>query len=665
MKKLLLFVIPLMVCCHPASGQTDHVDSLRKAYQKNKQDSTLALLLVERSSSDYLTTNTDSGMICARQGLDLSRRIHYKKGEVRSLAAIAVFLNINGDLPGALKVTFEALPEAISINEMRVVASCYNTRGLTYSILKDHKKSLDNYYAGKSIVEKFHMNDLLIVELNNISREYLDANKLDSALFFTQKAYNLALKLNMTKNLGYMIRNFGIIQFKKRNYAASITYYNKSIKTIPGGKNHYLLSEDHRRMAEAYQAIHQTDSCINHAKVAFEQAELDRNPDQVLRATKLLTEVYLSKNDFKEAFEYQQIMIKAQDSLFSQQKTLQVQNLAYNEEQRKQQIEAAAIAYKNRVRFYTLIAVAAVFVLLASILLFANHKRRRANKLLHQRNEQIQTQHKALEKTLSELKTRQTQLIQSEKMASLGELTAGIAHEIQNPLNFVNNFSEVSAEMVDELADELKNEKRDRGLEEELLSDLKQNLEKITHHGKRADGIVKNMLQHSRAGSGVAQLTDVNTLADEYMRLSYHGLRAKDKDFNSLTVTNLASDLPKIKVIPQDIGRVLLNLFNNAFYAVQQKQKTAAPGYKPEVSVTTFVENGHIFIKVKDNGIGIPDNIKDKILQPFFTTKPTGEGTGLGLSLSYDIIVKGHGGKINIESKEGEGAEFIIDLLIA
>lgn len=285
-----------------------------------------------------------------------------------------------------------------------------------------------------------------------------------------------------------------------------------------------------------------------------------------------------------------------------------------------------------------------------------------ANEELSEKQEEIITQRDQLAETVTELKTTQQQLIQSEKLASLGELTAGIAHEIQNPLNFVNNFSEVSAEMVDELADELKNEKRDRGLEDELLADLKQNLEKITHHGKRADGIVKNMLQHSRAGSGEVQLTDINTMADEYMRLAYHGLRAKDKDFNSATVTNLASDLPKINVIPQDIGRVLLNLFNNAFYAVQQKQRKAAPGYKPEVSVTTLTDKKHVVIKVRDNGTGIPDEIKDKILQPFFTTKPTGEGTGLGLSLSYDIVVKGHGGSISIDTKEGEFTEFTVQL---
>ncbi len=662
MKKLLLFAISLLVCCHLASAQTGHVDSLRKAYQKNKQDSTLALLLVERSSTDYLTTNTDSGMICARQGLYLSRRIHFKKGEVRSLAAMAIFLNISGDLPGSLKITFEVLPEAISIHETRVVASCYNTRGLTYSTLKDHKKSLDNFYAAKNVAEKSHMTDFMIVDYNNISREYLDFNKLDSALYFTQKAYDLALKVKMTKNLGYMIRNFGIIQFKKKNYAAAINYYSKSIKTIVGGKNHYLLSEDHRRIAEVYQAMHQTDSCIDHAKKAFDHAKLDKSPDQVQRAAKLLTEVFLAKNDFKEAFGYQQIMIKAQDSLFSQQKTLQVQNLAYNEEQRKQQIEAAAIAYKNRVRFYTLMAVVGVFVLLASILLFANTKRRKANKLLHQRNEQIQTQHKALEKTLSELKTRQTQLIQSEKMASLGELTAGIAHEIQNPLNFVNNFSEVNAELLDEMQQEI-----DKGNFEDvkaIAASIKENEQKITQHGKRADGIVKGMLQHSRTNTGERQLVDMNELTDEFLRLAYHGLRAKDKLFNAEMTTHYGPDLPKISVVQQNIGRVMLNLFNNAFYAVNLKAKTAGAGYKPELTVTTLSEHGKVIIKIKDNGNGIPEDIKDKIMQPFFTTKPTGEGTGLGLSLTYDMIVKEHGGSIDINSVEGEGAEFIIQLPI-
>ncbi|MBS1529765.1 MAG: GHKL domain-containing protein, partial [Bacteroidetes bacterium] len=266
----------------------------------------------------------------------------------------------------------------------------------------------------------------------------------------------------------------------------------------------------------------------------------------------------------------------------------------------------------------------------------------------------------SLETTLNELQSTQTQLIQSEKMASLGELTAGIAHEIQNPLNFVNNFSDVSTELVDEMQTELKNGDKDEAIA--ISEDIKQNLEKIRHHGKRADAIVKSMLQHSRTSSGQKEPTDINALADEYLRLAYHGLRAKDKDFNAELITHFDANLPKVEAVPQDIGRVLLNVINNAFYAVQQKAKTAGAGYKPEVELSTAQQNGSVIISVKDNGNGIPDAIKDKIMQPFFTTKPTGEGTGLGLSLSYDIVVKGHGGKINVESKEGEGSEFTVML---
>jgi two-component system NtrC family sensor kinase len=275
---------------------------------------------------------------------------------------------------------------------------------------------------------------------------------------------------------------------------------------------------------------------------------------------------------------------------------------------------------------------------------------------------QVNERTSELNQSLTHLKQTQTQLIQSEKMASLGELTAGIAHEIQNPLNFVNNFSDVNREMLIELREEL-----DKGDIEEakaIAIDIEQNEQKINHHGKRADSIVKGMLEHSRSTSGQKEPTDINQLADEYLRLAYHGLRAKDKSFNAELTTRFDKNLPNINIIPQDIGRVLLNLFNNAFYAVSQKRKTAGANYKPEVSVTTSTKNGWVMIKVKDNGIGMPDAIKEKIMQPFFTTKPTGEGTGLGLSLTYDMVVKGHGGIIEVVSKEGEGSEFTISLPI-
>ncbi len=662
MKKLLVFTALFLACCSFAFAQKTTFDSLQKAYQKNKQDTTLVQYLFTKSMEKYLTTNVDSGMLLSRQALALSRKIHYKKGEVQSLAGVATYLNISGDMPGSLKVTFEALPEALKIHEMRTVASCYNTRGLMYSTLKDHKKALDNYYAALDVVKKCHYNDLLVVEMNNISRQYLDMNKLDSALYFTQKDYDFALKSHQVANLGYLIRNFGIIQFKKGDLQGAINFYNKSLKDTSTRNNHYLQSEDYRRIAEVYQKLNHTDSCIDYAKKAFEQAKLDRNPDLVQRTTKLLTDEFLSKGDYKNAFDYEQITLKAQDSLFSQQKTLQVQNLTYNEQQRRQAAEAAQLAYQTKVRFYAMLGIIGVFLLLAIILLYANGARKKANNLLHEQKEEIEAQRDNLEKAYSDLKVTQTQLVQSEKMASLGELTAGIAHEIQNPLNFVNNFSEVNTELIEEMQQEISNGNLDEV--KEIADSIKENQLKISQHGKRADFIVKGMLQHSRTNTGEKQETNLNVLADEFFKLSYHGLRAKDKSFNADMTTNFDENLPKINVVQQDIGRVLLNLFNNAFYAVNQKSKTAGNDYKPEVSISTSAKNGEVIIKVKDNGVGIPDHVKEKIMQPFFTTKPTGEGTGLGLSLTYDMVVKGHGGKIDVNTKEGEFTEFTVSLPI-
>ncbi len=271
-----------------------------------------------------------------------------------------------------------------------------------------------------------------------------------------------------------------------------------------------------------------------------------------------------------------------------------------------------------------------------------------------------------IEKTLTDLKQTQAQLVQSEKMASLGELTAGIAHEIQNPLNFVNNFSEVNKELLEEMKAEI--EKGNFNEVKVLAKDIIENEEKINHHGRRADGIVKGMLQHSRSSSGQKEPTDINALADEYLRLAYHGLRAKDKSFNAKFETKFDESIGKVPVIPQDIGRVVLNLITNAFYAVTEKKKTGIATYEPTVAVSTRKEGNHVLISVRDNGNGIPQKVLDKIFQPFFTTKPTGQGTGLGLSLSYDIV-RAHGGELKVETlpagqagKDGEGAEFTVVL---
>jgi signal transduction histidine kinase len=301
-------------------------------------------------------------------------------------------------------------------------------------------------------------------------------------------------------------------------------------------------------------------------------------------------------------------------------------------------------------------------------LLAKEKEKQRARELEHAK--EIETAYHQLEESHETLKATQTQLIQSEKMASLGELTAGIAHEIQNPLNFVNNFADVNQELLQEMKEELAAGRNADAAA--IADDVMANEAKIAQHGRRADAIVKNMLQHSRAAAGEKEATDVNALADEYLRLAYHGLRAKDKSFNATLHTDFDPGIGKIPVMPQDIGRVLLNLYNNAFYAVAEKAKSSAKGFEPTVSVATSLVPASnssamrssidtVVISVKDNGNGIPQKIMDKIFQPFFTTKPTGQGTGLGLSLSYDII-KAHGGELKVDTKEGAYTAFQVVL---
>ncbi|SKB83729.1 sensor histidine kinase [Dyadobacter psychrophilus] len=293
--------------------------------------------------------------------------------------------------------------------------------------------------------------------------------------------------------------------------------------------------------------------------------------------------------------------------------------------------------------------------------------------LVAERTMELTAQKEELQKAIEDLKSTQNQLIQSEKMASLGELTAGIAHEIQNPLNFVNNFSEVSVELCQELEEEVNKTSisdEDKDYIKGIIADLSQNQQKITHHGKRADSIVKGMLQHSRASSGEKEAVEINALADEYMRLAYHGLRAKDKEFNATLVTDFDPNIGKVMVMPQDLGRVFLNLFTNAFYAVAEKKRMLTEAgklddYKPEVKISTKMFAGKLYIRVTDNGTGMPDQVKAKIFQPFFTTKPTGQGTGLGLSMSYDIITNAHNGMLDVETVPGEKTEFKITIPIA
>ena len=383
---------------------------------------------------------------------------------------------------------------------------------------------------------------------------------------------------------------------------------------------------------------------------------------EMKNAVGTLLDIYTKTKNYEQIYNYSQLYKSLNDSLAPEEykrklSLIQIQNELDNQKQqavllgkenelKQQQLSKEALARKFFIG-------GIIAVLLVAVIIFRSYRHKQ------QANIALQHQKEKVESTLQELKSTQSQLIQSEKMASLGELTAGIAHEIQNPLNFVNNFSEVNTELIEEMKKEI-----DNGNIAEvkiIANDIKENEQKINHHGKRAEAIVKGMLQHSRSSSGVKEPTNINALADEYFRLAYHGLRAKDKDFNATMKTDFDESIGTINIVPQDIGRVILNLITNAFYAVTEKMKQAGESYEPIVTVSTKKLNAKVEVKVKDNGNGIPQKVVDKIFQPFFTTKPTGQGTGLGLSLSYDII-KAHGGEIKVETKESEGSTFIIQL---
>jgi signal transduction histidine kinase len=382
--------------------------------------------------------------------------------------------------------------------------------------------------------------------------------------------------------------------------------------------------------------------------------DIDRvitNRPNILRDYKLLADIYQKTGNINKANYAYQSYINLQDSILADQGKFRTLSFETEQQINAKELSISKLETDNKIsalsRNFT-IGIALLLLVLAGSIYYRFTAKKKA--------------HMVLEKTLADLKSTQAQLIQSEKMASLGELTAGVAHEIQNPLNFVNNFAEVNTELNAEVRETLR-QKGGHGDAEELLLMLADNNDKILHHGKRADAIVKGMLQHTRTSSGVKDATDINALCDEYLRLAYYGMSAKNDSFKASFTKDFDSTIGKINVMPQDIGRVLLNLFNNAFYAVSEKSKTAGPDYQPTVKVATRKTNNGIEITVADNGNGIPQSIKDKIFQPFFTTKPTGEGTGLGLSLSYDII-KAHGGEFLVESKEVEGSLFKISIPI-
>jgi signal transduction histidine kinase len=645
-------------------AQQNEIDSFRNIISKQRKDTTEVGAIITIAWF-YLFMNPDSAIIMAKEAVDLARKLNYSEGEGVALTALGEASHTTGDFPQALEALFNALRISKEIKDKEIESSSLDFIGIAYVDLGEYRQGLNYLYQAKEINDKFSLKVAKLMtgfRLSNIGHAYEKLGKPDSALFFQQQAQILSHDSPPGPESALILTRLGVIQADLGNHVQALSHYREAIQ-IGDVLN---LGSAQYRLAELFYTLNQPDSSMHFARLAFISNQKSFQKTWMLEASNLLVKLYKAKNEIDSAFHYQAISMELKDSLFGPEKFHRLQLLTINEQQRQQEIiqrqkeiEHEKERFENKIKMFALLGIVGVSVLLAIILYRNNRHKQNANILLQKQKEKV-------ESTLSKLKSTQAQLIQSEKMASLGELTAGIAHEIQNPLNFVNNFSEVNKELIEELRSEKSKVKseRDENLEDNILNDLSSNLEKISHHGKRADAIVKGMLQHSRTSSGEKAPTDINALCDEYLRLSYHGLRAKDKTFNADFKTDFDESIEKVNVVPQDVGRVLLNLFNNAFYAVNEKKKLSANSYQPMVTVTTRKLNDKIELSVEDNGNGIPQKTLDKIFQPFFTTKPTGQGTGLGLSLSYDII-KAHGGEITVNTKKDEGAEFIIQLPIA
>jgi two-component system, NtrC family, sensor kinase len=676
LKIFLLCLIPVFSIAQtdPTWGYVtaQQADSLKRSVQTEKND-TIKLAAYRSLGFYYQDIKRDTGLYFHEQQLTLSKKLNMKLWQADAYSQAAYVLNGLGNVMKSYEYFSEAMKlagdEKNETDNWRpwVFSNSKNSHEARITILGMNYQMMGNLWRSLGELEKYKASFQEALKLgesvNNGKVIYVASRGLaivmspDSALLFLQKSFETGAKAGYNRvgfSYLFMARNYGL----KGMLDSAIIYAHKSIERFWADKELVGLPIAYNGLSDIFFGQNNKDSSLFYAKKTIETTLLVGTPDiNLVNAYKRLSTVYNLNNDKDDAYKYESLAYKLNDSLKNARiaNLTEYQKFAFNEQLRLKKLDEEKTAYANNLKMLGL------FVVLVGILVVAL--------ILYRNNRQKQKANAVLESTLVNLKSTQSQLIQSEKMASLGELTAGIAHEIQNPLNFVNNFSEVSTELIQELkVERLKViSERDEKLEEELLNDISTNMGKINHHGKRAGAIVSGMLQHSRTSSGVKEPTDINALADEYLRLAYHGLRAKDKTFNAKFETDFDDGIGKVNVISQDIGRVILNLITNAFYVVNERQKLNQSGYEPTVVVSTHGSlssgegRGEVLIKVKDNGNGIPQKILDKIFQPFFTTKPTGQGTGLGLSLSYDIV-KAHGGELKVETKEGEGSEFVIVL---
>ena len=697
-------VLALLVNLAPESGRSTPtektVDYLGQLVQYNKQVRFLDGTAYEVWLEGYVAWRKGAlqeGLAHLKNTVELFDE--QKKAVVKLLSAIRILFNQLNQQEERFTYYKEKLDYYLINGPVENTAACYHGIAGYYTYIADYNLAISNYLKAASVFKQFstrfykmfYNNELVAAGLyystwgnDEKAKQYLETamhrlktntsakgdlndslnlasclitlsnmairhQKYDEALRYAEESLTLCNKNNPNPRYAIAVLQKGFVYLEKKQPVLAYPYLAE-VKSLSDSL--YPQITDAVGALETDFAFYRYNHLMNNyasaGKYLLKAYTKALNEKTNLLQLKYLKElsVFHERQNPALALQYDRQYFRLSDTIQQAQNKFKVANYENEQKEAEQNqriyalrqeraVQEATIGKRNTILWISLAALVLIGISMAFL-----YRQFSINK-----------------KTLLALRQTQRQLIMSEKMASLGELTTGIAHEIQNPLNFVNNFSEVSDELLTEMETELNKGNKVDAIT--IAKDVKQNLQKIIHHGKRADAIVKGMLQHSQISTGKRESTDINTLADEYLRLSYQGLRAKDKTFTATLRKDFDKSPGEINIVRQDIGRALLNLYNNAFYAVTEKKKQLPEGYEPTVSVSTKKLNDKMEIRVKDNGNGIPQKVLDKIFQPFFTTKPTGHGTGLGLSISYDIIVA-HDGEIKAETKEGEGAEFII-----
>ena len=674
---VILAVTTVLMLSTTARAQWAKPDSLRSALTMTTND-TLKIVILTRLTEYYSETSPDSAFEYSNELGRVANRLSFKLDEANAQLMIGYALLNKGNYPRSLRALLSGLaiaenPESDKIklprkyySQMYLFGTPFNIEtprlntvmmachflGILYSNAHDYRKAL--YFLSRSLNTAMQTKNhgYMALVYSVMGRIYRTMNNNDSALHCLENAYRLTAKEDYQGPRATIILNLAQSYLVRGDSSRAIHFIRNALAASSAEKYFRGVIAGELLLSDLYRKRNILDSSLYFGREGLVLAKQMNAPDLLQRSYAALASYYRTTHNLDSTIKYIDLVSEMNAKNFNAKQAQEFQNIEFDETLRQREIMETEVAFQNRLQKYALITGFLIVAIVAIFLWRINRQRQKSNAVL-------QKQKKEIEEAMANLKAVQAQLIQSEKMASLGELTAGIAHEIENPLNFVNNFSEVNKDLLSEMKEEIENGNLEDA--KSLAVNIINNHDKINHHGKRADAIVKSMLQHSRRSSGINESTNINTLAEEYLKLAYHGFRAKEKTLNVVLKTNFDESIGAIHVIPQDIGRVILNLLNNAFYAAQEKTKQTSGEYEPVVSLNTKNMGNKVLISVKDNGIGISRKVIDKIFQPFFTTKSPGQGTGLGLSLSYDIV-KAHGGELTMETIEGDGSTFFIEL---